>query len=99
MLSESSVKMFEIRVSFQGKHWALPLADGIYGIGREPACEISVSDPNMSGEHAALHVEGEQLLLCINEGRRPVEIQGQFVSRANLTNGSTFTIGSTTFTI
>jgi DNA-binding NtrC family response regulator len=99
MVSESSLKMYQLCVRYQDKNWALPLPDGVYGIGREPTCAISVPDPNMSADHAALNVEGEKLVLHVNAGRRPVEIEGQFVSQAILAGGSTFSIGSTVFMI
>jgi transcriptional regulator with GAF, ATPase, and Fis domain len=93
----SIMHMFELRVTFLGKHWAVPLANGIYRIGRSVSCDVVAADPRIASEHAALEVSGESLVLRVLEGRRPIMMDGMPVNTTELSSGSSFSIGSTAF--
>ena len=92
--------MLELRITCEGKTWAVPLAQGTrWRIGRGEACEIRVPDKRVSAEHAELLVAGDRLVVRRTLGQKPLEIDGKAVESAALASGSSFRIGHSQFTL
>jgi hypothetical protein len=67
-------------------------------LGRSRECDIQVEDPNVSRRHAELRQEGSSYWIVDLDSTNGVEVNGQRVKRAKLSNGDSFTVGSTEIT-
>jgi hypothetical protein len=67
-------------------------------IGRSRDADIQVEDPNVSRRHAELVQEGATYWIVDLGSTNGTEVGGRRVQRAQLENGSTFTVGETTVT-
>ena len=70
-------------------------------IGRKPADGFEVSwDRKISREHADLFWDGRLLnVVCLDDARNPIQIDGEVVRRAHIPPGRTFYIGETEFVV
>jgi hypothetical protein len=64
-------------------------------LGRSRDCDIQLTDPNVSRRHAEVRQEGEGYWLVDLGSTNGVEVNGRRVQRSRLSNGDTFTLGST----
>jgi hypothetical protein len=64
-------------------------------LGRSRECDIQVDDPNVSRRHAELRQEGATYWIVDLDSTNGVEVNGHRVTRARLSPGDTFTVGST----
>ena len=67
-------------------------------LGRSRECDIQLEDPNVSRRHAELRQEGSAFWIIDLDSTNGVEVNGRRVKRARLTDGDTFTMGSTDVT-
>jgi hypothetical protein len=67
-------------------------------LGRSRDADVQLEDPNVSRRHAELVQEGAGYWIVDLGSTNGTEVNGRRVQRAQLANGSTFTIGGTTFT-
>jgi transcriptional regulator with GAF, ATPase, and Fis domain len=94
--------MYELRISHEGKSWAVPLnvdTAARWRIGRNDTNEIMVPDRRVSGDHAEIIFADGKLTLRRTNGQKAIELDGKIVETAELTNGSTFVIGHTSFVV
>ena len=70
-------------------------------IGRKPLDGFEVSwDRKISREHADLLWDGRLLnVVCLDDARNPIQIDGEVVRRAHIPPGRTFYIGETEFVV
>lgn len=88
----------ELRVRTGDTERRVPLADGSrWRIGRAPGCEIPVTDPRVSVDHAEVLFDGKTWRLQRTHGSNPIYMAGQEVESAALVHGSRFRIGGTEF--
>jgi hypothetical protein len=64
-------------------------------LGRSRDCDIQLADPNVSRKHAELRQEGTTYWIVDLESTNGIEVNGKRVKRAKLSDGDTFTLGST----
>lgn len=64
-------------------------------VGKGPACDVQLKDPEASRRHAALDVVGLRLSLTDLDSTNGTFVNGLAVGRAYLTGGEQITIGST----
>jgi hypothetical protein len=64
-------------------------------LGRSRDCDIQLADPNVSRRHAELRQEGESYWIVDLDSTNGIEVNGRRVKRAKLSDGDTFTLGST----
>jgi hypothetical protein len=67
-------------------------------LGRSRECDIQVEDANVSRRHAELRQEGSSYWIVDLDSTNGVEVNGQRVTRAKLSSGDSFTVGSTEIT-
>jgi FhaA, N-terminal domain/FHA domain len=67
-------------------------------LGRSRDADVQIEDPNVSRRHAELVREGAGYWIVDLGSTNGTEVGGRRVQRAQLVNGSTFTIGGTTVT-
>ena len=67
-------------------------------LGRARDADVQIEDPNVSRRHAEIVQEGPAYWLVDLGSTNGTEIAGRRVQRAELANGTQFTIGSTTVT-
>jgi hypothetical protein len=67
-------------------------------LGRSRECDIQVEDPNVSRRHAELRQEGSSYWIVDLDSTNGVEVNGKRVKRARLSDGDSFTVGSTEIT-
>ena len=92
--------MFALHILKDGFSDSVPLAKGnCWRIGRNPPCEILVSDKRISGEHAEIVIDGDRYFLRRTKGRTGIKIHEKVVDAAELISGTSFEIGDTHFTI
>lgn len=73
----------------------LELTEGRFLIGRSTDCQLSLDDPLVSRLHAALTVEGEEVLLEDLGSRNGVRLNGRRIERTEkLAHGDRITIGT-----
>lgn len=73
-----------------------PLSEETVRIGRSTACDISISDRQVSAEHAIVEFQdGEHVLLDL-ESRHGTEVNGMLVDRVTLRQGDEIVIGPVT---
>jgi len=73
----------------------LDLTDGRFLIGRSTECQLSLDDPLVSRLHAAITVDGDDILLEDLGSRNGVRLNGRRIDRAEkLTHGDRLTIGT-----
>jgi pSer/pThr/pTyr-binding forkhead associated (FHA) protein len=72
------------------------LARDILMIGRSPMSQIVIDHPTVSANHAALLRVGNSYLLKDLNSTNGIQINGDFVTDAELTNGDTIRFGSVT---
>ena len=63
--------------------------------GRSRDCDIQLPDPNVSRRHAELRQEGSTYWIVDLDSTNGLEVNGRRVKRAKLSDGDTFTLGST----
>jgi transcriptional regulator with GAF, ATPase, and Fis domain len=95
------VMSFELKITSAGATCTVLLDTGArWRIGRASACEVRITDPYVSAEHAELSLEGDgSLLLKKTGGANPVLVDGKPVERVRLHDGSRFTIGHSEFVV
>jgi hypothetical protein len=64
-------------------------------LGRSRDCDIQLADANVSRRHAELRQEGASYWIVDLGSTNGVEVNGKRVKRAKLSDGDTFTLGST----
>jgi Protein of unknown function (DUF3662)/FHA domain len=64
-------------------------------LGRSRDCDIQLVDPNVSRRHAELRQEGSTYWIVDLDSTNGLEVNGRRVKRAKLSDGDTFTLGST----
>jgi len=64
-------------------------------LGRSRDCDIQLADPNVSRRHAELRQEGSAYWIVDLDSTNGLEVNGRRVKRAQLSDGDTFTLGST----
>jgi hypothetical protein len=64
-------------------------------LGRSRDCDIQVADANVSRRHAELRQEGASYWIVDLGSTNGMEVNGKRVKRAKLSDGDTFTLGST----
>jgi hypothetical protein len=64
-------------------------------LGRSRDCDIQLADANVSRRHAELRMEGESYWIVDLDSTNGIEVNGRRVKRAKLSDGDTFTLGST----
>jgi FhaA, N-terminal domain/FHA domain len=74
------------------------LEQGRAVLGRSRDADIQIDDPNVSRRHAELVQEGASYWIVDLGSTNGVEVDGRRVQRAQLSSGSTFTVGGTTIT-
>jgi hypothetical protein len=67
-------------------------------LGRSREADVQIEDPNVSRRHAEVVQEGSTYWLVDLGSTNGTEVNGRRIQRAQLENGSTFTIGETTVT-
>jgi FhaA, N-terminal domain/FHA domain len=67
-------------------------------LGRSRDADIQIEDPNISRRHAEFVQEGAAYWIVDLGSTNGTEVDGRRVQKAQLVNGSTFTIGGTTVT-
>jgi FhaA, N-terminal domain/FHA domain len=67
-------------------------------LGRSRECDIQLADPNVSRRHAELRQEGASFWIVDLDSTNGLEVNGKRVKRAKLSDGDTFTLGSTDVT-
>jgi hypothetical protein len=73
----------------------LELTDGRFLVGRSTECQLSLDDPLVSRFHAALTVDGDEVLLEDLGSRNGVRLNGRRIERAEkLAHGDRLTIGT-----
>ncbi len=66
-----------------------------FTIGRAPACGLTLNDPGVSGNHAALHFENGALVVEDTGSRNGVFLNNQKIHKHPLKSGDLIVIGST----
>jgi len=74
------------------------LVDGQYRIGRDPGCEIALTDTTVSREHALLTVAGSSLQIADFGSRHGVIINGASIQSGPVLPTDTVQLGRTVFT-
>jgi Protein of unknown function (DUF3662)/FHA domain len=64
-------------------------------LGRSRDCDIQLADSNVSRRHAELRQEGASYWIVDLGSTNGMEVNGKRVKRAKLSDGDTFTLGST----
>jgi hypothetical protein len=64
-------------------------------LGRSRDCDIQLADANVSRRHAELRQEGASYWIVDLGSTNGMEVNGKRVKRAKLSDGDTFTLGST----
>jgi hypothetical protein len=64
-------------------------------LGRSRDCDIQLADANVSRRHAELRQEGASYWIVDLGSTNGIEVNGKRVKRAKLSDGDTFTLGST----
>ncbi|NUP07887.1 MAG: FHA domain-containing protein [Polyangiaceae bacterium] len=87
-----------IRLRYLGHNLEVP--EGQFVIGRSSKCQLSVDDPLISRQHAALTVNGSAATVEDLGSRNGVLVNGQKIAGVQpLTDGDTITVGSQVMTI
>ena len=63
-------------------------------VGSDPACQVRLTDPDVSRRHASITVADIVSITDLNSGSG-VRVDGRMTDRAQLTSGTTVTIGGT----
>jgi hypothetical protein len=74
------------------------LGDQVVSVGRLPACEITVTDSNVSRRHAEVHPRGDGFVLVDLGSTNGSRVNGARVSQRELADGDQLTFGNTTIT-
>ncbi len=74
----------------------VPIEDKPLCIGRLPTCDIVLTDPNISRQHAQLTREGDGVILTDLRSTNGTIVNGVMISEKRLSSGDEFTIGTTT---
>jgi len=64
-------------------------------VGRSKDCDVQIADPNISRRHAELRQEGAAYWIVDLGSTNGIEVNGQRVERAKLSDGDTVRLGST----
>jgi pSer/pThr/pTyr-binding forkhead associated (FHA) protein len=64
-------------------------------LGRSRDCDIQLADANVSRRHAELRQEGASYWIVDLGSTNGIEVNGKRVKRAKLSDGDSFTLGST----
>jgi hypothetical protein len=67
-------------------------------IGRSKECDIQLSDPNVSRQHAELRQEGAGFWIVDLDSTNGIEVNGERTKRAKLERGDRIVLGSTELT-
>jgi hypothetical protein len=67
-------------------------------LGRSRDCDVQLSDPNVSRRHAEVRQEGSSFWVVDLDSTNGIEVNGKRVKRAKLSDGDTFTLGTTDVT-
>ena len=93
---ELGVEADLVTLSFDGKRYEVKQRRVV--IGRARDCDIQLSDTNVSRRHAELRQEGASYWIVDLGSTNGLEVNGQRVKRAKLSDGDTVTVGSTEVT-
>lgn len=74
----------------------VPIEDKPLRIGRLPTCDIVLTDPNISRQHAQVQREGDEVLLTDLRSTNGTIVNGVMISEKRLSSGDEFTVGTTT---
>ncbi|OUU24611.1 MAG: hypothetical protein CBC13_03275 [Planctomycetia bacterium TMED53] len=94
----SSPQKLVLRYQDGEKQLKVPLVDKLV-IGRNPGCQIVLSDSSVSSKHAAVVSKGDRWFIADLDSSNGVVVKGQKVKQAQLKDGDQFRIGSTTFVV
>lgn len=78
-------------VLFRGREH--PLLAGRNILGRDPSADVQVDDATVSRRHASITIEDGRTVLQDMESKNGTFVDGQRVSRAELAEGQSFTLG------
>ncbi|MEM9378834.1 MAG: FHA domain-containing protein [Planctomycetota bacterium] len=70
---------------------------GSFTIGRKPGNSLQVTDPSVSGKHAELDVEGENVGIRDLDSTNGTHVSGRRVRQASLAHGDDFVLGAVEF--
>ncbi|MGH9065675.1 MAG: FhaA domain-containing protein [Acidimicrobiales bacterium] len=74
----------------------LPIGDDPVVLGRLPSCNVVIEDPNASRRHAEIRRQDDAVVLVDLGSTNGTRVNGASVSRHQLVDGDTVTIGTTT---
>jgi S-DNA-T family DNA segregation ATPase FtsK/SpoIIIE len=100
-LTDTSSKTFAAELTItegvdKGKSFQLPL--GISIIGRDPRCEVQLSDNAASRFHSRVSV-GDEVEIVDLGSINGIEVDGVMVERAVISDGGSFKVGETVFNL
>jgi FhaA, N-terminal domain/FHA domain len=74
----------------------LPLEGRVMSIGRQSACEVTISDPNVSRRHAEIRPVADRYLLVDLGSTNGTRVNGSRIAEHELVDGDQLTFGGTT---
>ncbi len=95
-LEELGVERLVAVLSWDGRRHVLEKRRAVLGRSRD--ADVQIEDPNVSRRHAEVVQEGSVYWLVDLGSTNGTEVNGRRVHRAQLEDGSTFTLGETTVT-
>ncbi len=66
-------------------------------IGRDPGCEICLTDPAVSRVHCAIHRQGQRAILVVGHSRNPTFVNGMKATNVELRPGDTLSVCDSKF--
>ena len=74
---------------------SFPLSEGDNLIGREPDCQVLLSDERVSRTHTLIRREGDRFVVFDLGSRSGTQVDGEAIGGYQLSVGETFSLGST----
>jgi len=71
------------------------LAPGVTVIGRDPSCDIQLSEPAISRQHCRIVYDGERFWLSDCQSHNGTFLNGRRISKSLLYDGDVFQVGHT----
>ena len=94
--NKKTVALVAIAGPDAGKSYMISEGDNV--IGRNPACQVALSDKAVSRKHALIRFEGSKLTAFNLGGSTTTEVDGMKLDGLNVSNGDLLTIGKTELT-
>ena len=94
--NKKTVALVAISGPDAGKSYMISEGDNV--IGRNPACQVALSDKAVSRKHALIRFEGSKLTAFNLGGSTTTEVDGMKLDGLNVFNGDLLTIGKTELT-